>query len=123
MIHVLFLRTIIRCCQRLGQVAQDKTLWRRVDFRASPVLSKDLRKYIRFLQPMTTSLAIRGNLYSDGKIGLSSYFFSYIRFACTQLKELVIEKYYINGDKVRLNIELFLCGRERSGLLKPMNYT
>ncbi|XP_076674761.1 uncharacterized protein LOC143372460 isoform X2 [Andrena cerasifolii] len=87
------------CCQRLDQVAQDKTLWRRVDFRESPILSKDVRKYIKFLQPMTTSLAIRGNLYSDGKIGLSPFFFSAISIACTQLKELVIEKYYINGDK------------------------
>ena len=90
------------CCQRLDQVAQDKTLWRRVDFRASPILSKDLRKYIKFLQPMTTSLAIRGNLYSDGKIGLGPYFFKSISVTCTQLKELVIEKYYINGNTVQI---------------------
>ncbi|XP_076170851.1 uncharacterized protein LOC143148428 isoform X3 [Ptiloglossa arizonensis] len=94
------LMAISLCCQRLGQVAQDKTLWRRVDFRASPMLLNDLKKYIKFLQPMTTSLAIRGSLYSEEDAGLS--FFNSIKTICTHLKELIIEEYYINGDKIQI---------------------
>lgn len=96
-------RYIIRCCQRLSQVAHDKTLWRRIDFRASPILLNDLEKYMKFLQPITTTLAIRGNLYTEEDASLSPCFFNSIKTTCTQLKELIIEEYYINGDKVNSN--------------------
>ncbi|XP_076225038.1 uncharacterized protein LOC116424184 isoform X4 [Nomia melanderi] len=94
------LMAISLCCQRLGQVAQDKTLWRRVDFRALPIQLNDfLKEYIKFLQPMTTTLAIRSSPYTEEDDGLSPSFFNSIKTVCTQLKELIIEDYYINGDK------------------------
>lgn len=55
---------------------------------------------------MTTSLAIRGSLYSEEDAGLS--FFNSIKTICTHLKELIIEEYYINGDKVNITTEVFL---------------
>ncbi|CAL7935418.1 unnamed protein product [Xylocopa violacea] len=93
------LMAISLSCQRLARVAQDMTLWRRVDFRASPILLNDLKEYIRFLQPMTTSLAIRGNLFYENDAELSPCFFNSIKTTCTDLKELIIEEYRINGDK------------------------
>ncbi|XP_031826083.1 uncharacterized protein LOC116424184 isoform X2 [Nomia melanderi] len=97
------LMAISLCCQRLGQVAQDKTLWRRVDFRALPIQLNDfLKEYIKFLQPMTTTLAIRSSPYTEEDDGLSPSFFNSIKTVCTQLKELIIEDYYINGDKIQI---------------------
>ncbi|XP_076758946.1 uncharacterized protein LOC143428120 isoform X4 [Xylocopa sonorina] len=93
------LMAISLSCQRLARVAQDMTLWRRVDFRASPILLNDLKEYIRFLQPMTTSLAMRGNLFYENDAELSPCFFNSIKTTCTDLKELIIEEYRINGDK------------------------
>ncbi|KAG7202364.1 hypothetical protein KM043_018690 [Ampulex compressa] len=96
------LMSLSLCCQRLCQVAQDRTLWRRIDFRETPVLLNDLRKYIKFLQPMTTSLAMRGNLRSEKYSGLTQKFFNTIKTLCTQLKELIMEEYHINGDKIQI---------------------
>ncbi|CAL7935419.1 unnamed protein product [Xylocopa violacea] len=96
------LMAISLSCQRLARVAQDMTLWRRVDFRASPILLNDLKEYIRFLQPMTTSLAIRGNLFYENDAELSPCFFNSIKTTCTDLKELIIEEYRINGDKIQI---------------------
>ncbi|XP_076241529.1 uncharacterized protein LOC143183719 isoform X2 [Calliopsis andreniformis] len=93
------LMAISLCCQRLSQIARDKTLWRIVDFRGSPMVLNDLKKYMKFLQPMTTTLAIRANSYSEKDAGLSPWFFNSIKSTCTQLKELIIEEYYINADK------------------------
>nr|XP_034188671.1 uncharacterized protein LOC117608049 isoform X3 [Osmia lignaria] len=93
------LMAISLSCQRLAQVAQDKTLWRRVDFRVKPILLNDLKEYIKFFQPMTVSLAVRGSLHCEKEAELSPYFFNSIKNSCTQLRELTIEEYYINGDK------------------------
>ncbi|XP_011137236.1 uncharacterized protein LOC105181875 isoform X1 [Harpegnathos saltator] len=90
------------CCQRFAQVAQDRTLWRKVDFRSKPMLLDDLKQYMKFLQPMTTSLSIRGNLFSGKDSALAQNFFNKIRTLCNQLKELIIEEYYINGDKIQV---------------------
>ncbi|XP_017885998.1 uncharacterized protein LOC108628521 isoform X2 [Ceratina calcarata] len=96
------LMAISLSCQRLTQVAQDKTLWRRVDFRDRPILLTELKEYIKFFHPMTTSLAIRGDLYCENDIDLSPFFFYSIKTKCTQLKELIIEEYCINGDKIQI---------------------
>lgn len=97
------LMAISLCCQRFGQVAQDKTLWRRVDFRSLPIKLKDFtNEYIKFLQPVTTTLAIRRSL-DNGEIGrLSLRFFNTIKTVCTQLKELIIEDYVIHGDTIAI---------------------
>lgn len=55
---------------------------------------------MKFLQPMTTSLAMRGNLFSGKDSALTQNFFTKIRTRCNQLKELIIEEYHIDGDKV-----------------------
>lgn len=103
--------TVPRSCQRLAQVAQDKTLWRRVDFRATPILLNDLKEYIKFLQPITTSLAMRGDLYCENDAELSPYFLNSVKATCTQLKELIIEEYCINADKVSLTIFIIYLSR------------
>ncbi|XP_076622866.1 uncharacterized protein LOC143342644 [Colletes latitarsis] len=108
------LMAVSLCCQRLGQVAQDKTLWRKVDFRVSPISSNDLKNYVKFLHPMTTSLAIRGCLHSEVESGLSPYLFNSIKNVCTQLKELIIEEYYINGNKIQITD--FPCTTEKLSL-------
>lgn len=96
------LMTISLSCQRLAQIVQDKTLWRRVDFRATPILLNDLKEYIKFLQPITISLAIRGDLYCENDTELSLCFFNCIKTTCIQLKELIIEEYCINGDEIQI---------------------
>lgn len=99
---LLYIIIIFRSCQRLAQIVQDKTLWRRVDFRATPILLNDLKEYVKFLQPITISLAIRGDLYRENDTELSLCFFNCIKTTCIQLKELIIEEYCINGDEVSL---------------------
>lgn len=51
------------------------------------------------------SLAIRGNFH-DKCPALTQRFFENVKTLCNQLKELVIEEYYINGDKVHFNIKV-----------------
>lgn len=91
-----------RCCQRLEQVTRDRTLWGLVDFRSTPILLEDLEKYIKFLRPLTTRLRMRGNLQSDKYRGLSQSFFTAIGEICHQLKELTVEEYAIDGNKVSI---------------------
>ncbi|XP_072751881.1 uncharacterized protein [Anoplolepis gracilipes] len=95
------LMAVSLCCHRLAQLTQDRTLWRRVDFRTKPMLLNDLNQYIKFLQPITMSLAIRGNFVS-GNSALTQKFFTNIKTLCNQLKELIIEEYYINGDEIQI---------------------
>ncbi|XP_047357926.1 uncharacterized protein LOC124952308 isoform X2 [Vespa velutina] len=90
------------CNQRLAQVTRDRTLWRKVDFRAIPMPLNDLEKYTKFFQPMTTNVAMRGDLHSNKCLGLTPKFFDTINIHCGQLKELVIEDYYIDGDEVEI---------------------
>lgn len=68
----------------------------------------DLNRYMKFLQPITMSLAIRGNFVRGKCSALTQRFFENIKTLCNQLKELVIEEYYINGDKVHFNIKGFI---------------
>lgn len=96
-----------RCCQRFAQLAQDRTLWRRVDFRTNPILLDDLNQYMKFLQPITMSLAMRGNLICQEGSSLTQRFFNNVKTLCDRIKELIIEEYYINGDKVYF-IEMFI---------------
>lgn len=63
---------------------------------------------MKFLQPITMSLAIRGNFVRGKCPALTQGFFENAKTLCNQLKELVIEKYYINGDKVNFNIKKVL---------------
>jgi len=93
-----------RCCDRFAQLSQDRTLWKIIDFRAKRILPHELNKYKKFLQPMTISLAIRGGLHLGKYPALTQSFFSEVRSSCNQLKELIIEEYYINGDKVCFKI-------------------
>lgn len=65
------------------------------------MLIDDLYEYVKFLQPTTTSFAICGNSNSDKCPDLTLNFFNILRSLCGDLKELIIEEYYINGDKVK----------------------
>lgn len=96
------LMAISLCCQRFAQLTQDRTLWRRVDFRTKPIFLDDLNQYMKFLQPITMSLAMRGDLISHERSSLTLKFFNNVKMLCDQLKELIIEEYYINGDKIHI---------------------
>ncbi|XP_011332854.2 uncharacterized protein LOC105276711 isoform X2 [Ooceraea biroi] len=112
------LMAVSLCCRRFAQLTQDRTLWKRVDFRTKPILPDDLNKYIKFLQPMTMSLALRGKLLSDETSVLTEHFFNNffnnVRSLCNQLKELIIEEYYINGNKIQITD--FPCTIEKLSL-------
>ncbi|EZA58040.1 F-box/LRR-repeat protein [Ooceraea biroi] len=112
------LMAVSLCCRRFAQLTQDRTLWKRVDFRTKPILPDDLNKYIKFLQPMTMSLALRGKLLSDETSALTEHFFNNffnnVRSLCNQLKELIIEEYYINGNKIQITD--FPCTIEKLSL-------
>ncbi|KYM76914.1 F-box/LRR-repeat protein 12 [Atta colombica] len=115
------LMTISLCCQRFAQLTQDRTLWRRADFRTKPIYLEDLNQYMKFLQPITMSLAMRGNLISRERSSLTQRFFNNVKTLCDQLKELIIEEYYINGDKI--HITDFPCTIEKLSLEGcKMNY-
>jgi len=66
---------------------------------------------MKFLQPITMSLAMRGNLIFRERSSLTQKFFKNMKMLCKQLKELIIEEYYINGNKVCFMIEMFMYGR------------
>ncbi|XP_077272092.1 uncharacterized protein LOC143902788 [Temnothorax americanus] len=120
-LHPQDLMAISLCCQRFAQLAQDRTLWRRVDFRTNPILLDNLNQYMKFLQPITMSLAIRGNLICREGSSLTQKFFNNVKTLCDQLKELIIEEYYINGDKI--HITDFPCTIEKLSLKGcKMNY-
>lgn len=50
---------------------------------------------------------MRGNLISRERSSLTKRFFNNVKMLCDQLKELIIEEYYINGDKVYFMIEIY----------------
>lgn len=75
---------------------------------------------MKFLQPITTSLAVRGNFVSGKCSALTQKFFKNVKTLCNQLKELIIEEYYINGDKVYFNIKAFIMAGEHSTTKPPM---
>ncbi|KMQ88071.1 f-box lrr-repeat protein 12 [Lasius niger] len=108
------LMAVSLCCHRFAQLTQDRTLWRRVDFRTKPLLLNDLNRYMKFLQPITTSLAVRGNFVSGKCSALTQKFFKNVKTLCNQLKELIIEEYYINGDKIQITD--FPCTIEKLSL-------
>lgn len=62
----------------------------------------ELARYIKFFQPSVKTFAIRGNLEEKGCSEFTKNFLKIIMKTCTQLKELVIEDYYINGAEVRI---------------------
>ncbi|XP_011879226.1 PREDICTED: uncharacterized protein LOC105568294 [Vollenhovia emeryi] len=113
-VHPQDLMAISLCCVRFAQLAHDRTLWRRVDFRKNPILLDDLNQYMKFLQPITMSLAMRGNLICREGSSLTQRFFNNVKTLCDQLKELIIEEYYINGDKI--HITDFPCTIEKLSL-------
>ncbi|XP_011057486.1 PREDICTED: uncharacterized protein LOC105147868 isoform X2 [Acromyrmex echinatior] len=120
-LHPQDLMAISLCCQRFAQLTQDRTLWRRADFRTKPIYLEDLNQYMKFLQPITMSLAMRGNLISRERSSLTQRFFNNVKTLCDQLKELIIEEYYINGDKI--HITDFPCTIEKLSLEGcKMNY-
>ncbi|XP_066582673.1 uncharacterized protein [Prorops nasuta] len=96
------LRSLSLCCQRLYQITQDRTLWKYADFRTMPMSLEDLRNYVRFFQPVTESIAIRGNLASKCAAKVNKDFISTIKTRCKQIKELVIEECWINGSEVQI---------------------
>ncbi|XP_015125808.1 uncharacterized protein LOC107047545 isoform X1 [Diachasma alloeum] len=99
------LMSLSLCCKRLHSVCRDRTLWRTVDFRSTPMQIKDLKTYVKFLQPLTTSIAINGRTreWDEGSLEeLKNDFISSICETCTGLKEFIIEEYSIISTEIRV---------------------
>lgn len=94
--------SLSKCCHRLDQVTQDRTLWSTMDYRAKSMSVPELARYIKFFQPSVKTFAIRGNLEEKGCSEFTKNFLKIIMKTCTQLKELVIEDYYINGAEIQI---------------------
>lgn len=91
-----------RCCHRLDQVTQDRTLWSVMDYRAKSMNVIELEEYIKFFQPSVKTFAIRGNTEGERYSAFTKHFLATLLKTCTQLKELFIENYYINGTQIQI---------------------
>ncbi|XP_043483961.1 uncharacterized protein LOC122512282 [Leptopilina heterotoma] len=91
-----------KCCHRLDQVTQDRTLWSVMDYRAKSMTVTDLEKYIKFFQPSVKTFAIRGNTEGKRYSEFTKHFLTTLLKTCTQLKELLIEDCYINGTEIQI---------------------
>ena len=72
-----------------------------MDYRAKAMSVEELKKYTKFFQPSVKTFAIRGNSESNQNSEFSKNFLKTIVETCPQLKELVVEEFYINGTEVR----------------------
>ncbi|XP_020296436.1 uncharacterized protein LOC109861275 [Pseudomyrmex gracilis] len=93
------LKNLRLCCTRFSRLALDKSLWT-YDYRKEPILPSQMEPYETFLEPLTYTLAIRGDFqqYSENLLGL--LFFSKVKQICRALRTLIIEDYYIIADEV-----------------------
>ncbi|XP_015183494.1 PREDICTED: uncharacterized protein LOC107070111 [Polistes dominula] len=96
------LLSISLCSQRLLRLSHDRTLWKRIDFRKDQISLAEIEKYSKFFQRTTTSLSMRGDLKAKEYMKLPPSFFRNLSKQCTQLKELIIEEYYIDGNKIEI---------------------
>ncbi|XP_051165772.1 uncharacterized protein LOC127284405 [Leptopilina boulardi] len=94
--------SLSKCCHRLDQVTQDRTLWSVMDYRSKSMSMVELEKYIKFFQPSVKTFAIRGNSEAKRYSEFTKHFLTTIMKNCTQLKELLIEDYYINGTEIQI---------------------
>lgn len=89
-----------RCCRRLDRVCRDRTLWNRMDCRVKPVPMDHLEKYVKFLHPSTTCVAIRGD--PESSPAFRTEFLTTVRDTCKNIKELFIEDCNLNSQEVRI---------------------
>ncbi|XP_020297851.1 uncharacterized protein LOC109862266 [Pseudomyrmex gracilis] len=93
------LKNLRLCCTRLSRLAEDKFLWK-LDYRKKPILVSQMLPYDTFLEPLTHTLAIRGDFDQDWKNLLSCFFFSEIKQICQVLNTLIIEDFYISVEEI-----------------------
>ncbi|XP_020297849.1 uncharacterized protein LOC109862265 [Pseudomyrmex gracilis] len=93
------LKNLRLCCTRFSRVAADKILWN-LDYSKEPILPSQMEPYETFLQPLTHTLAIRGDFQQDSENLLGHLFFSKVKQICRILNTLKIENYFINMDEV-----------------------
>jgi len=91
-------------CLRLQRICDDKTLWRRADFRGRPLSLKPLKTLVKKLKPTTDFLAVEGSLYSGptpSKIEtFSEVLLRDLTQTCPNLTTIVLHKCYIDAEKV-----------------------
>ncbi|KAK0180625.1 hypothetical protein PV327_002988 [Microctonus hyperodae] len=121
------------CCYRLFHVCRDRTLWRIADFRTKPMRIVELKKYLKYFQPHTTSIAINGNFKKDheneGSLEeLKSDFLLQISKNCRNIKELLVEEYSIVSKDIKITFfpatleKLSLKGTQVYHLIKNKSY-
>lgn len=83
----------------------DRTLWTSLDLRAKYLPLEELEKYIRFMQPFTKLVAIRGNKVQNEFSELSLSFLNNVIEKCEKLQNFIVEDFKIPRRKV---MNLFL---------------
>jgi hypothetical protein len=61
---------------------------------------EELEKYIKFMQPVTKLLAIRGNKRKNEFPELHPSFLNTVALKCEQLQDFILEDYSISQEKV-----------------------
>lgn len=81
-------------------VCCDRTLWASVDLRARHLPLEELQKYLRFLQPVTKLLALRGNKRKHEFPEMHPSILDTISLECYRLQDFLLEEYNISREKV-----------------------
>ncbi|XP_020289375.1 uncharacterized protein LOC109857472 isoform X2 [Pseudomyrmex gracilis] len=95
------LKNLRLCCERLSMLMLDESLWI-LDHRKEPMIPSQMLPYENFLEPLTHSLAVRGDFERNIDNILGHLFFYKLQEICRLLKELIIEDYYINIHEVTM---------------------
>ncbi|XP_011497861.1 PREDICTED: uncharacterized protein LOC105362194 [Ceratosolen solmsi marchali] len=90
------------CCFRLSELCCDRTLWKSLDLRAQHLSLEELEKYVRFMQPVTKLLAIRGNKRKNEFPELHPSFLNTVALKCEQLQDFILEDYSISQEKIQI---------------------
>ncbi|XP_014213796.1 uncharacterized protein LOC106643254 [Copidosoma floridanum] len=90
------------CCLRLCDLCRDRTLWKSIDLRGKHLPFDELKEYVKFLQPVTKFLALRGNKRKNELPELMLSFLKIINKKCTQLEDFILEEYSISREKIQI---------------------
>ncbi|XP_001608169.1 uncharacterized protein LOC100124249 [Nasonia vitripennis] len=90
------------CCTRLHNLCYDRTLWRTVDLRAQHLPLEELNEYMKFIQPVTKTVAIRGNKRKSEFPELDQSFLNTLNSKCGNLQELILEDYSILRGNIQI---------------------
>ncbi|XP_044014394.1 uncharacterized protein LOC122856690 isoform X2 [Aphidius gifuensis] len=98
------LMSLSLCCHLLNRVGRDRTVWHTADFRSKPMPFDELRLYLKYFHPTTSSISINGKINDNNELyELKQYFLKTVCKLCTSLKELIIEEYKIISTEIKIS--------------------